>query len=622
MLTAGLLAGTAFSQTILLETFEAGLPATWSQTTLSTDGGWNNGTAATLSSAYWTIGASNTTKIMATNDDDCNCNKSADRLISPSFNLTGQTLVNLSVDLFFNKGSYQGNTEVGTIEVSTDGGTTWTVLSDLTQIATWHTDIINLNAYAGMSDVKISFKYNDATGWLFGMAIDNFKVYVPQPDDAVLVSSTLNRYSLISTNNTLGLSVKNNGANAITSVTVDWNDGTSHSSVISTNIAPGATATVNHPTAVNYATANTNNLAISITNVNGNVDPNMGDNVGTGIITTLSQAPTKTVLIEEGTGTWCGWCPRGAVAMDYMYNTYPTQFVGIAVHNGDPMTVTAYDNGADLSGYPGCNVDRVLLDQSVSQAAFVNFYNTRKDLLTPASVGLTATAVGSALTVDVNSTFYSNFPAANYRLGVILVEDGVTGTGSGYNQVNYYAGGSNGAMGGYEALPDPVPAAQMVYDHVGRALLGGYSGQVGSVPASLTDGQNVAYTFNYTIPGTMNVNNMTAVAVVIDNASGEVVNAEKTDITVVAGVEELASINMTIFPNPATDNINVSFDADGGNYVVTLTDLAGKVVSTNNVSNASGTSTVTIDVANLKAGNYLVAVANGSASYTKMVTIK
>jgi hypothetical protein len=42
--------------------------------------------------------------------------------------------------------------------------------------------------------------------------------------------------------------------------------------------------------------------------------------------------------------------------MDYMTATYPDQFIGIAVHNGDPMTVTAYDNAANFSGFPGSNI--------------------------------------------------------------------------------------------------------------------------------------------------------------------------------------------------------------------------------------------------------------------------
>lgn len=624
MLSAALLAGASFSQTIFSENFDAGtaLPANWAVynvDALTPAANVNYVTTAWVGRANTVTNVGNH---MVSTSWYTPAGTSNDWLVSPQVAIPAVGNYVLQFDAMAQDAAYPDGFKIwinNTGNAVANFTATTAVLTVPAAPTTYTGYTIDLSAYAGQN---IYFAIQNNSNDQFLLFADNFVIKQPSPNDAVLVSSILNRYSLISANNTLGLNVMNNGSNPITSVTVDWNDGTSHSAVINTSIAVGATATVNHPTLVSYAAANTNNIAITITNVNTVADVNMGDNVGSKVITTLSQAPVKTVLIEEGTGTWCGWCPRGAVAMEYMYNTYPTQFVGVAVHNGDPMTVAAYDAGADLSGYPGCNVDRVLLDQSVSQAAFVGFYNSRKDLLTPASVGLTANAVGTALTVDVNSTFYSNFPAANYRLGVILIEDGVTGTASGYNQTNYYAGGSNGVMGGYEALPSTVPAAQMVYDHVGRALLGGFDGQAGSVPAVITDGQNVTYTFNYTIPATMNIANMSAVAVVIDNASGEVVNAEKTDITTVAGVEELSTINMTIFPNPATDNINVSFDAQGGDYVVTLSDLSGKIVSTNNLTNVSGTSTVSMNVEGLKAGNYLVAIANGSASFTKMVTIK
>ncbi|MBC9812074.1 Omp28-related outer membrane protein [Crocinitomicaceae bacterium CZZ-1] len=619
------IAGNSFSQVLLNEAFESGLPGTWSKTTLATDGGWKNGAAAALSSSNYAFSTTNATKFMGTNDDACNCNKSADRLISPSMDFTSPGNYRLSADLYFQKGTYQGKTEVGTIEISTDGGATWTVLRNLTAVEDWRVESVDLSTYAGNSDVKISFLYNDGTGWLFGMGVDNVTVFIPQPDDAKLVSTSVNRYSLINNNNTLSLNVNNNGSNAITSLEVSWNDGTAHTATIPVNIAAGASANVNHTTPVNYPTANTYDIDVVISQVNGNADSNPSDNTGSTIITTLSQSPVKKVIIEEGTGTWCGWCPRGAVAMDYMEATYPDRFIGIAVHNGDPMTVSAYDNGASFGGYPSANVDRSMLDVGVSQASFVSYYNARKDLVVPVAVAGTATASGSAVTVDVNATFYSNFPSANYRLGVIVVEDGVTGTGSGYNQVNYYANNANGAMGGYESLPSPVPAAQMVYNHVGRALLGGYNGQSGSVPTSITDGQVVNYSFTYNVPSTSNINNMHGVAVVIDNATGEIINANKIDFP--AGnsglsVKDVETIDMTVFPNPASEKLNVGFEAKGGNYTIEITDLQGRIVVSEAFTNLSGAQSIELNTSALKTGNYLISVAQEGASFTKMIAIK
>lgn len=478
---------------------------------------------------------------------------------------------------------------------------------------------IDMSAYAGMT-VYVTFRHfntNDENTLL----LDDVQVKTLAPNDAAVDAVNLARYAETSTNSTLSVAVENVGANAITSVEINWNDGTDHTATISTNIAPGATVNVNHPTAVNYATVVEESLTVTITAVNGGADPDPSNNTGAAMHNTVSQVVPKNVVIEEGTGTWCGWCPRGAVAMDYMTSTYPDQFIGIAVHNGDPMTVTAYDNGANISGYPGCNVDRALLDQGVSQAAFENYYNARKDLIVPADLSVAVSGTGANVVLDVDATFYTNFAAANYRLAAVIVENGVTGTGGGYNQVNYYAGGGQGAMGGYESLPDPVPAAQMVYDHVGRALLGGYDGQAGSVPAAITDGAVASYTFNYTIPATSNRAQMHAVAMLIDQTTGEIVNAEEVWLSSV-GVEEAEMMDMNVYPNPASENVTVAFEAQSGDYTVSVTDLQGRVVWSNDYANLAGAQALEINVSSLIAGNYLVSIAVNGASYTKMVTIK
>ncbi|TSJ45405.1 Omp28-related outer membrane protein [Fluviicola chungangensis] len=627
--SAVFVAGTSFSQIIMSEDFEGttapAIPATWSQTTLATDGGFKSGTAATLSSQSFPVPTTNATKMLVTNDDGCNCDKSADRLISPTIDLSTAAAAVMEVDLFYAQGTYQGATESGKIEVSIDGGTTWTTAQTLTGSASWQNVGINLTPYVGNANVKVSFLYNDNGGWLFGMGIDNFVVRQPSPDDAKFLSASVNRYSLTSTNNTLSLQVKNDGANAITSLTVDWNDGTAHSSVISTNIAVGATATINHPIAVNYATVVEKTLNINITGVNGNTDPNPGNNTGSKPFNTVSANSQKVVLFEEGTGTWCGWCPRGAVAMEYMDNTYPNTFAGVAVHNGDPMTVTAYDAAADFSGFPGANVDRVLLGVDVSDQDFETYYNDRKDLITPVGIAIQTGGSGNNVTVTVNATFRSNFAAANYRLGVIISEDNVTGTGSTWNQHNYYSSQTNnialtGAGHNWQTEPDPVLAANMEYDHVGRALLGGYSGQAGSVPAVIADGQVATYTFNYTVPATSVRANMHAVAVVIDQATGEVLNAKEISLATL-GLAETSTINMEVFPNPASDVVNVNFEGQGGDYTVSIIDLSGRTVASKVVTGAGATS-VAVPVTGLVSGNYLVSIANETGSYTQKLMVK
>jgi hypothetical protein len=487
--------------------------------------------------------------------------------------------------------------------------------------AAWQNNLAtNLSAYAGQNNVLVAFRHNDGNAWADGFAIDNVSVYVPPANDAKINSIALNRYGVINTNSNLVLNVTNLGSSTISNLTVDWNDGTSHSQVINVSIAPFATLDVTHPTALNYATAVEKTIAVNITAVNGGVDADVSNNTGSKLFNSLSQASPKKVVIEEGTGTWCQWCPRGAVAMDQMFQTHPNDFIGIAVHNGDPMTVAAYDGGANFGGFPGCNVDRALLDQSVSSSLFENYYQQRIGLAVPAALSMTITGTTNK-TIVANATFRTVFASANYRLGVIIIEDNVTGTAAGYNQSNAYSGGANGAMGGFESLPNPVPAANMVYDHVGRALLGGYSGQANSVPTTITDGLAATYTFNYAIPSTSNSANMSAVAVLIDNATGEIVNAEKTSLSA-ANVNELETIGLNVYPNPASGVLNVSFEANNADFVITLTDLQGRVISSKEMANLNGTQLVTFSTEDIASGSYIVTVASNGTKTTKNVVVK
>jgi len=620
LLSASLLTALIANSQILTQDFETGaLPTGWTRTQSTPSVGWEFG--ATLSSTYWVVPSH--TKYAASNDDAHDIQAATqniadkDRLITPPLDLTAQTAVAVKFDAFFSGGTGS----VATVEASTNGGTTWTTILTLDPNAAWQNNIAaNLTAYAGQNNVLIAFRHNDSGGWAYGFAIDNVSVYVPPANDAKINTITLNRYGLINTNSNLVLNVTNLGSNPITSLTIDWNDGTSHSQVVNVNIAPFATADVTHTTAVTYASAVEKTIAVNITNVNGGPDADMTNNSGSKSFNSLSQASTKKVIIEEGTGTWCGWCPRGAVAMEQMIQNHPNDFIGIAVHNGDPMAITEYDGGMNLGGYPGCNVDRALLDQNVSAGVFENYYQQRIGLAVPAGLSMTVTGTTNK-TINVNATFRTVFASANYRLGVIIVEDNVTGTAAGYNQTNYYAGGANGAMGGFESLANPVPAANMVYDHVGRALLGGYSGQTNSVPATITDGQTVNYTFTYAVPTTSNSANMSAVVVLIDNGTGEIINAEKQSISG-ANVNEMETIAFNVYPNPASDLVNISFEGQNTDYSILLMDIQGRVISSREIANASGKQVVSFSTENVAKGSYIVTVTSNGATTTKNVVIK
>ena len=82
---------TLFGQTILLdEDFEGVIfPVGWTQTTNATDGGWLMGTNISLQSQWWSIATHG--NFIATNDDECDCDKTVDYLIMPPLDLWSKT---------------------------------------------------------------------------------------------------------------------------------------------------------------------------------------------------------------------------------------------------------------------------------------------------------------------------------------------------------------------------------------------------------------------------------------------------------------------------------------------------------------------------------------------------
>ena len=87
-------------------------------------------------------------------------------------------------------------------------------------------------------------------------------------------------------------------------------------------------------------------------------------------------------------------------------------------------------------------------------------------------------------------------------------------------------------------------------------------------------------------------------------------------------VTELDEKEFTIFPNPASDAINVAFEAKNTNYQVIVSDLSGRNVVSNNYSNLAGAQSIAVPVSELVSGSYFVTILSEGVSYTKQVVIK
>ncbi len=83
----------------------------------------------------------------------------------------------------------------------------------------------------------------------------------------------------------------------------------------------------------------------------------------------------------------------------------------------------------------------------------------------------------------------------------------------------------------------------------------------------------------------------------------------------VAGVSSSSPIDVNVYPNPASENTNISFKGVAGtDYKVTLMDLAGRVISTNNGTAVEGLNEINIDLSGIAKGAYMVNLMNNNES--------
>jgi hypothetical protein len=97
---------------------------------------------------------------------------------------------------------------------------------------------------------------------------------------------------------------------------------------------------------------------------------------------------------------------------------------------------------------------------------------------------------------------------------------------------------------------------------------------------------------------------------------------DNINIGSLASVNELNADNFSIFPNPATEKVNIAFEAQNGTYEISLVDLTGRVLTTKSLSNVNGSQVVEIPVDNIATGNYLVSIQKDGVKFTQKVTVQ
>jgi hypothetical protein len=593
-----LAAFTLRAQVIFQQDFENGIAP---MTLVDNDGKTPAANVAAYAAA-WTVATpsfGNGTKVAISNSWYNPPGQADDWMITPALTITEPTTI-LSWEAKAQDASFPDGYQVRISKTGTN-------LADFTDVAfsipaemtTWQERGISLGAYAGET-IHIAFRNNSND--MFLLLVDNILVANILDRDVAVTKFSTSQFHLLGSDVTIQAEVANVGGQPLTSFDFHWTDGinTYSETIDGLNLAYGESTVVSHSDKFNLAQAKSFNLTVWADNPNGDTDGNLDNNTIDGILSGVTYIPTKKSVGEEGTGTWCQFCPRGTDWMDYMTINYPDEFIGIAVHNGDPMTVTEYDNGADFSAFPNASFDRA---NEIDPSEFEDYIAEFQGRIAPVAPDITASidVATKTLTATASAEFVTELNNLNYRLAVVLSEDNVKGTGSGYNQVNAYAGGNDPLPGyGYNwnQLANPAPASLMEYDHVGRALLGGYNGTAGSIPASVIAGDVATqeYTLN-NFNTAWNPFNMHAVVLVLDNGTGEILNAESTEIEVNCPAD--FSVNVTV--QDATPG-----NADGSIAVA----VADPAFGFGGYTFALSTGATGANIGDLAAGDYTLTVSD------------
>ena len=373
-------------------------------------------------------------------------------------------------------------------------------------------------------------------------------------------------------------------------------------------------------------------LKATILKVNGVTDTEAADNVTIKVIDPIIPAENKLVIAEEGTGTWCGWCPRGAVAMENAAHEFEGFFQGIAVHNGDPMAIANYDTGLGtlISGFPSAVVDRGsdIDPGNIPSAFFTQLTVEPSAILTN---GATYNSATNELNVSITVELTDDI-SDDWKIACTLVENDVTGTGSGYGQRNYYAGGGSGVMGGYEDLPSTVPASQMVYDDVARAIspnFTGYSGFSGTTQS----GNTKTFNFTFQLDPDWKTDDMHIVGLLM-NSAGKIDNGSTSTIdeavasgyvsgTNVLGTNELVfnPAEVNVYPNPVVNELTIELTGDTEQTITySIVDVVGKVVLSGTTINNN--SVIKLDVSSFKKGVYFINFSDRHENVVQKIVIE
>lgn len=287
-------------------------------------------------------------------------------------------------------------------------------------------------------------------------------------------------------------------------------------------------------------------LDLTVTTVNG------GDNEGavtssSSKVKVLPFVPVHRPMLEEFTGTWCGWCVRGFYALETLNHLYGDDIVLAAYHNKDPMAMAAYP--VAVPGFPYAALNRDFTGDPYYGSLNEGFgmkseVTASMEALAGADIKVEAAWADEARNrISVKSTcrFLESKPDAGYKTGYLLINNGLSGEGRSWNQENYFASYGSQFVGTdfQEFVNMPSQIKGLIFNDV-VVDISGMMGVEGSIPEDVSF--NIPYdnefAFDIASNDIIQDKDNLYVAAFIINPDGSILNSNKVKVETTGGVAD------------------------------------------------------------------------------------
>lgn len=338
----------------------------------------------------------------------------------------------------------------------------------------------------------------------------------------------------------------------------------------------GGTHTVEIPFAA-ASELGKNAITLTVTKVNG-AENACAIKTATGTLYTVEREFVKRSVVEQFTGTGCGNCPSGHVAMHNMHNLYGDQFIGIALHQfnqSDPMYNASYDLG--FTGAPQCMVNR----SSGVLAPYEQMPEVLKASLDEiALTDVTVTGTFAEEDTKVNATAsVESLVAGDYNIAFMLTADGLTGTTTSWKQSNYFCKGG-GRYNSQASMPDDLKflwdmGSSYVETYNDVLIASSYvsSNNKATLPTLVANG-TVSSEYTMKMPTkvalkkALKLDQIYVVALLLDKKTGAIVNAGRARVTGSTGIEDVTTgSEATVVARYNVNGVQIAAPVKGINIV-------------------------------------------------------